>query len=157
MKKIIEAILNFILDLISGGSKKEDDLEKKVSICRILENDYGTFGVLIYDNKMICLTLEDKWVDNTVNISCIPEGTYQCKIVESPHFGHVYEVMDVPDRTHILIHKGNTHEDTQGCILPGSRYGELIGVPGILESGVAFNAFMSLLNDVPFELTISNT
>jgi hypothetical protein len=153
--KILKAILKFILDLILGKEYKRTVLPmKEVKLCRILDNEYGTFGVLIYENNPICLTLEDKWVDNETNISCIPQDEYVCKIVDSPHFGHVYEVKDVPDRTHILIHKGNTHEDTRGCILPGSKFGELNGVLGVLDSTAAFNKFMDLMDDEDFRLDI---
>lgn len=30
-----------------------------------------------------------------------------------------WEIQDVPERTYIMIHPGNTTDDTEGCLLPG--------------------------------------
>jgi len=44
----------------------------------------------------------------------------------SPHFGVVLpHIMDVPGRSDILIHWGNTVADSHGCVLAGVRVNEL--------------------------------
>jgi hypothetical protein len=63
------------------------------------------------------VTLELPWLENKHNISCIPSGTYEVGKVTSMTKGKCFMVYDVPDRTNILIHKGNFTIDTQGCIL----------------------------------------
>ena len=115
------------------------------TLFRILTTSKGTPGVLALRDPF-CLTMEDPWLDNKVGESCIPDGTYLCKRVESPNFGNVFSVMDVPGRTHILIHKGNTIEDTQGCILLGASFGIVTGLPGIIRSAEAFTRFMDVLS-----------
>jgi len=47
----------------------------------------------------------------------------------SPKFGMCWHVNDVPNRTHILIHAGNTARDVVGCVAVGrSLLGDSIGV-----------------------------
>jgi hypothetical protein len=55
----------------------------------------------------------------------------------------VYQVCDVPDRSHILIHAGNTNEDTHGCILLGLMYGTLGTETAVISSRAAFANFMT--------------
>ena len=65
-------------------------------------------------------TLEDSWHDNARNVSCIPEGTYLCPIAYSNRFQRLMpRLLDVPGRSGILIHSGNTEANTEGCILVG--------------------------------------
>jgi len=82
----------------------------------------ATPGHLFFDGRFLCYTLEPPWKDNKTSISCIPDGDYTCMWHNSPRFGWLYTVLDVPGRTNIHIHVGNTLEDTYGCILPGGGY-----------------------------------
>lgn len=130
---------------------------KKVEILRIETSEGGTRGVMRVDGNALCVTLERPWLDNRASVSCIPAGTYKCKRIISPTRGKVFQVLDVPGRTHILIHSGNTIKDTEGCILPGSKFGELQGLPAVLASGVAYALFMQTMHRVDeFTLTISD-
>ena len=71
----------------------------------------------------MCDTLENPWIDNQRNISCIPVGEYEVRIRlprESASRDYVHLlVQDVPDRDWILFHRGNFPKDTSGCILVG--------------------------------------
>lgn len=53
----------------------------------------------------------------------IPAGEYQCGLhgwgSEPVKIKRVWEVLNVPGRSAILFHAGNTDEDTRGCILVG--------------------------------------
>lgn len=91
----------------------------QVKIIRIESGPEGTFGVLLIDNKFFCLTLERPWENNKREVSCIPTGVYDCQKIDSPHFGLCYEIMNVKDRTEILIHNGSFVNDTKGCVLIG--------------------------------------
>tara|TARA_R110000772_G_scaffold76180_1_gene164772 strand:+ start:1748 stop:2137 length:390 start_codon:yes stop_codon:yes gene_type:complete len=64
-------------------------------------------------------TLENPWQNNEPYVSCIPEGDYICKRVDSPRYGNTFQVQDVEGRTHILFHWGNYERNTLGCILVG--------------------------------------
>ena len=117
-------------------------------LSRIATNDSGTFGVLLWNNQPFALSLEDPWRNNKQNISSIPAGTYLCKRVNSPKFGDTFEITGVQNRTHILFHKGNTHEDTEGCILIGEEFGILTGEPALLSSSKGFSEFQRLTSNI---------
>lgn len=121
-----------------------------VYLKRFIEMDSGTYGVLIVDGSPICLSLEDVWLDNQRNISCIPEGVYDVVRYQSKKFGETWLVKRVPDRDGILFHvgnyagrKGHPDGDTTGCILYGSSFlleaGKAIGVGRSRDAETAFN------------------
>tara|TARA_R110000823_G_C15824311_1_gene489607 strand:+ start:490 stop:879 length:390 start_codon:yes stop_codon:yes gene_type:complete len=115
----------------------------KLKLVRVSEYKDATLGVLCLDARPMFVTLEDRWFDNERLISCIPAGKYKIRLHDSPKFGRVYQVCDVPERSHILIHAGNTKEDTHGCILLGLMYGTLGTDTAILSSRAALANFMT--------------
>ena len=126
-----------------------------VNINRQEFNKNEILGILSMNNKIICYTLENAWHNNEKNISCIPEGIYICKRHNSPKYGETFIITGVEDRTNILIHWGNTHINTKGCILTGSEVGYLDGERAVLSSKKAFNVLMGELKDIDeFILTI---
>ena len=83
----------------------------------------STIGELFINGERICDTLENPYLDNQRNISCIPEGEYPVMIrlpreSATRDYMHLL-VKDVKDRDYILFHIGNTAKDTSGCILVG--------------------------------------
>jgi hypothetical protein len=105
------------------------------TLARVSHTDKGTFGVLLSpDGVPLCLTLEDPWRDNKRNVSCIPAGIYDVAPHNGVKYKDVWALQNVPDRTAILIHAGNTINNTQGCILVGRSYGQLGDLPAVLES-----------------------
>jgi len=133
-------------------------MELKFEIKRTHTGKDGTTGVFAFKGCFpFALTLERQWLDNKAGVSCIPEGTYTCKRVESPHFGNTFEVTDVQGRTHILFHKGNIDDDSHGCILVGEQFEFLGGSPSVNSSKHGYNEFMALTASVDtFTLEISN-
>lgn len=128
--------------------------------------DEGTFGVLAFGEQVVN-TVELPWRDNVRQISCIPPGTYECAIVQSPRFGRVYEVKNVPGRSHVLIHPANFAGDAelgwttelQGCISPGERRGRIKNTSGkmqraVLVSRPAVAKLMSWAAGAPFTLEV---
>jgi hypothetical protein len=72
-----------------------------------------TMGKLFVNGELFCNTLE-----NTKKI--IPAGTYKIALIWSNKFHRLLpELLNVPNRTAIRIHRGNSVKDTQGCILVG--------------------------------------
>lgn len=126
-----------------------------MKLSRVSYTDNGTFGVLSiresanddYTPKFV--TLENPWRANEPFISCIPTGRYTCRAIDSPKFGQSFEVADIPGRTHVIFHAGNTHLDTQGCILLGMRYGEVNNLPGIADSRTALRRFLDTTENMP--------
>ena len=123
---------------------------RQLTLQRLSYTDYATYGILSdEENREIAKTLERPWKNNAKGVSCIPAGTYKAHRYLSPKRGYtVFELADVPDRTHIEIHKGNLPSDSEGCILVGSRFGMLGDKHGITESGAAFDRFMAALAGV---------
>jgi len=118
---------------------------KILTLKRVTQNDSGTFGVLIENTTPFALTLENPWRENRRNYSCIPAGSYWCKRIQSPKFGNTFEILEVPERSEILFHPGNTRADTFGCILVGEQFEYLHGEPAILQSRKGFDEFMKSL------------
>lgn len=126
-----------------------------VTITRTVRNADGVFGVLRMPG-FVCVTAEEQDVGNQRGISCIPAGTYPLR--RTIYFKHgfpTYEVCDVPGRSRILIHPGNTEEDSQGCILLGlspGRFrvrdedsGSMEWKQGVQYSQKAFGRFMQAM------------
>ena len=83
----------------------------------------STIGELFLNGERMCDTLENPWLNNERNFSCIPEGNYPVRLrlareSASRDYLHLL-VQNVPDRDYILFHRGNTAKDTRGCILLG--------------------------------------
>ena len=95
----------------------------KLKLKRVAQTERGTFGVLLNDKNIpLCVTLEDPWKDNLKNISSIPEGTYKVSPHNGTKFKNVWILHDVPHRSAILIHAGNSTNDTSGCVLVGRSF-----------------------------------
>lgn len=122
---------------------------KRLRLVRVSEYNGATMGVLCIDDMPEFVTLEEAWRDNERKISCIPVGRYKIKPRNSPSRGRVYEVVNVPERSHILIHAGNTHKDTEGCILLGMQFGSIENESAILASRSAMQRFMAIMAGTP--------
>ncbi len=116
--------------------------------------DSVTIGKLYDGKEVICDTIERPWVNNAINTRCIPAGNYVVKLTNSPKYKVCYKVKNVPGRSHILFHKGNSVNDSLGCILPVSTIDVFEGKIGGLSSGRAYTRMMNHLNGESFNLTI---
>ena len=116
----------------------------------------GIFGQLYIPNGRglhLCTCEDDE--------DAIPAGSYVClRTIYHKHNVETFEITDVPLRSRILFHVGNTEEDTRGCVLVGMRRGSLwvpdedtLGRPlkrktAVVSSREAFSLFMSRLEEV---------
>lgn len=116
-----------------------------VRIVRLEKSTDGVLGTLSIEGKIFCSTLEPEDKDNKQNVSCIPAGTYNITSWESPKFGHVYKVLNVPDRTDILFHAGNTEDATRGCILLGQYPSKLRKKRAVMNSGDTLAKFVTYM------------
>lgn len=124
---------------------------KKYTLKRRYFPDY-TFSTLhCEDDSQICYFVERAWKNNRPSVSCVPEGTYNLAITDSPKFGRSYYLESEPlgvtlygpsIRTHILIHKANTASELQGCLAPGMGLGYMSRQWAVTRSGEAFKALM---------------
>lgn len=112
---------------------------------RIALKDTYTIGKLYVNGTYFCDTIEDKVRDlnkdgdlNDVgegkisSLTAIPYGTYEITLkVQSPKYslrtnynwcrGYLPRLINVPHFEGILIHAGNTAEDSAGCIIVGEN------------------------------------
>lgn len=148
---------------LDRGAKSAGNAGETVTLVREPSQDYGTFGIMTLPDGTRFHTLELPWRDNAPQRSCIPGGTYPAAIKNSPRFGTVYRVNNVPNRSEILIHAGNTagdkamgmKADVLGCILLGMGRGKIGNQPSVTSSKDAVKLFMEKMGHRDFKLVIT--
>ena len=137
----------------------------ELTLKRIARREKYTIGRLYIDGKYFCDTIEDKdrglsqELPVPVNknlkrrgVTAIPVGRYRVTLdVVSPKFskktayqfcdGKLPRLINVPAFDGVLIHIGNTANDTEGCILVGKN----TEVGKVLQSTVTFKALYEVL------------
>jgi len=116
----------------------------KIDVYRFLETDRSIIGRITVDGQQFCFDLEpSRFKPVHAGHPCIPCGVFQVKLTMSPHLGYVTpEILDVPGRTSIRMHKGNKPEDSLGCTLVGTSHGP--APDWISQSHDAFDQLMTL-------------
>lgn len=111
----------------------------EITLTRTIFTDQSTIGKLIMPDTWTCYTLEDTCRKKPNHDIAIPIGKYPIIIDKSVRFKRLMpHIINVPGRSGIRIHSGNTDKDTSGCILVGLDYGDDI----IYKSKLAFDIFM---------------
>lgn len=122
----------------------------KVTIDRLTEGENQTEGLLtVYQGEekiFNCYTLELPWKDNEKRVSCIPKGVYNVEKRQSTKYKHHFHILDVPNRSYILIHQGNYNWHTKGCILVGKTLTD-INADGLRDTTSSV-ATMNKLNKI---------
>lgn len=80
-----------------------------------------TSGYLSINGTTQMYALEKPWKNNQPLISSIPPGTYHGHLRYDHADQWRIELSDVPNRSNVQIHIGNTPADSLGCILVGSN------------------------------------
>ena len=107
----------------------------KILLNRRFKGAEYTIGSLYLNGTYFCDTLEDAVRDHNKDgdlndpgegkvygQTAIPYGEYRVIVSRSPKFGRMLpRLLDVPHFEGILIHRGNTHHDSAGCILVGEN------------------------------------
>lgn len=139
----------------------------EIELRRIARRDTYTIGRLSIDGERFCDTIEDKdrglRQDLPLSVNkarkvkgetAIPTGRYQVTLgVQSKKYAHrkqyafcngyVPRLLNVPAFDGILIHIGNTAQDSEGCILVGKN--TKVGM--VTHSTVTFWELYSRLQD----------
>ena len=123
----------------------------KLEVLRFSSDSDSTLGALfdITDKrKFLCFTLEDEFREVKISEETrIPAGTYNITLRTEGGFNQRYNdkfgtdfnkgilwVRDVPGFEYILIHIGNTDDDTAGCLLVGDSQTQNITKNGFIGS-----------------------
>lgn len=110
----------------------------KLKVIREIKTDVSTIGSLYLNDVFFCYTLEDKdrglkqsdslLYINTKKIfglTAIPLGFYKLIVNQSPKFKRMLpRILDIKGFDGVLIHRGNSANDSLGCILIGYKKGE---------------------------------
>lgn len=124
-----------------------------IRLLRTKQDQYGVHGQMEDDTgKVVAYTIERPWLGNHPDVSCVPDGKYICEQhVKSNNGQKCWELQNVPGRTAILIHTGNTEGDSEGCIIIGLMFND----QGVLESELALDQLHTILPST-FELDITS-
>ena len=116
----------------------------EITIVRSRGTKDFTQGKLSIDGKYFCETLEDE--ERAVKIkgiTAIAVGRYKVIINMSNRFKKLMPLLiKVPNFEGVRIHAGNTHQDTEGCILVGEP--KHLGF--IKNSALTFRSLMRVLD-----------
>lgn len=72
-------------------------------------------------------TLELPWKQNQQMVSCIPLGEYEVVRRSSNKFKNHFHILNVPNRSLILMHPANYSRQLLGCIAPGEKFTDIDG------------------------------
>tara|TARA_R100000231_G_scaffold31450_1_gene27691 strand:+ start:5766 stop:6242 length:477 start_codon:yes stop_codon:yes gene_type:complete len=140
----------------------------RLELYRFSSQNESTLGILYIVNDetnqkdFLCFTLEDQKREVKVyGETRIPKGTYQIEYRKEGGYHNKYskrfpsihrgmlEIRDVPNFTHILLHCGNTDDDTDGCLLVGNVVSQNITKDGFLgQSTDCYKRIYPLLADI---------
>lgn len=126
-----------------------------IEIKRLYKKADYTIGKMYIDGEYFCDTLEDtdRGLTQIMTLSeikevkeygrtAIPTGRYQVAYTYSQRFKkHLPLLLNVPAFEGVRIHSGNTHNDTEGCIL----LGENKAVGKVLNSRKTMDEFLRIL------------
>ena len=104
-----------------------------LTLNRFTSDDDATLSTLSIDGQFECFVLEDEYREQKVaSETRIPAGIYCVGVRDVGGFHNRYssrfnefhkgmlQLLNVPGFEYILIHVGNTDEDTAGCLLVGA-------------------------------------
>lgn len=129
---------------------------------RVESDNESTLGRLYVDGRFQCWTLEDQHRagPKVKGETRIPAGAYRLRLREEGGFHARYlekygpewhrgvlHVTDVPNFEFILIHVGNSHDDTEGCLLVGQGHSKVDGFHYVTGSRPAYEALYPRVRD----------
>ena len=126
----------------------------KLIINRLVKSDKQTTGVGLVisgysDIEYTFKTLELPWKNNEKRVSCIPTGTYKVVRRWSEKYKDHFLILDVDNRSYILIHQGNYHTQILGCILVGKDHVDINqdGYKDVTSSVATLKKLLELMED----------
>lgn len=99
----------------------------KLKLIRTEYTDTYTMGDLYVNDEFFCNTIEDRYrnLETEAKVpgeTAIPLGTYKVIVNMSPRFGReLPRLLDVPHFEGVLIHRGNSADDSAGCVILGEK------------------------------------
>lgn len=127
------------------------DTAMKIVVDRFVSDEDTTISRIFVDGKFVCFGLEDEYrQEKIIGETRIPADAYTIALRTEGGFHIKYKnrfpdihqgmlhIQNVPGFEYILIHCGNTDEDTMGCLLVGSQADTTPGDMKIIGSTAAY-------------------
>lgn len=102
---------------------------------KVFDNGVYVIGQVLINGVYVC----DFLVPSKLQIPC---SIYDYKLYQSPSKGLVLLLLNVPNRSMIEVHKGNTVMDSRGCFLVGYN----LSKGSVSYSSVAMNVLLRNIN-----------
>ncbi|WP_312716829.1 DUF5675 family protein [Sphingobacterium multivorum] len=123
----------------------------ELTLKRVRQGNNSTLSELYINGRFQCYGLEDTVRDVKIKgRTAIPAGTYTLglnrvggmntaykKRFPDMHQGMI-EIRTIPNFSLVYIHIGNTHEDTEGCLLVGTYFHKRNDDWGVYQSADAY-------------------
>ncbi|WP_417847127.1 DUF5675 family protein [Thalassospira povalilytica] len=134
----------------------------KITVDRYQSDPDSTVSRVSVDGVFVCYGLEDGYrAQKVAGETRIPAGAYVIGVRKVGGFHGRYardvrfkdihrgmlHILDIPNFEWVLIHVGNTHEHTAGCLLVGTAVNATPGRMSIGASAVAYRKLYSMVID----------
>lgn len=159
LKELNEKIRMLEGQLLLAQKSGQSLASTAVTVLRCLDDGQTTLGLMFLKNRFFAYTLEDTHQDSKLpGKTRIPAGSYPLELnrVETPltqryrsrfpWFDYHIEIMQIPNFSRVYIHIGNTHADTEGCILIADGVNAADPQKMITHSRLAFERFYKTLH-----------
>ncbi|WP_367210783.1 DUF5675 family protein [Sphingobacterium sp. R2] len=123
----------------------------ELTLKRFRQGNNSTLSELYIDGTFQCYGLEDTVRDVKIKgRTAIPAGTYKLGINRTGGMNTAYkkrfpnmhegmiEIRAIPNFSLVYIHIGNTHDDTEGCLLVGTYFHKSYDDWGVYQSAEAY-------------------
>lgn len=120
-----------------------------LTLNRQTATDTSIIGHLFNGGELFAYSLENKE-------KAILSGVYEVKMQYSPRFErNIPHLQNVPHRTAIEIHPGNTFNDSQGCILVGYKLNDDNTISESRDASDDLNKILQAEQDAGGRITIT--
>lgn len=123
----------------------------ELTLKRVRQGNNSTLSELYIDGRFQCYGLEDTVRDVKIKgRTAIPAGTYPLGLNRGGGMNTAYkkrfpdmhqgmiEIRTIPNFSLVYIHIGNTHDDTEGCLLVGTYFHKSNDDWGVYQSANAY-------------------
>ncbi|WPP53524.1 DUF5675 family protein [Catalinimonas niigatensis] len=130
-----------------------------LTVLRYLDDGESTLGLLFIRKKFFAYTLEDTFrKEKVAGETRVPEGIYPLNFNESlspltikyrasrPWFDFHLEIKNIPGFKNVYLHVGNTHVDTEGCLLIADGINASSPTKMITQSRLAYERFYKTIS-----------
>ena len=113
----------------------------RLEIVTVAVRTDGVFSALLWDKRPIAVSVERTFENGRI---VLPNCITRCTRTRYHKGGYETFEIQVDGHDRVLFHKGNTEDDSEGCVIVAESFGELNGQTAVLDSKGGFAEFMKL-------------